>query len=697
MCFTETQTGTQVQYPGLKKKSNYLPDVTSVSLDTFVKVVTNEVKDIWDNDIGTKYHPNLTKRERHALITLKNNHNIIIKKADKGGAVVVLDRDKYNEEVMRLLNIQGHYCTIDSDPTGKIKNTIDTMVYDAFLMGTIDKSTRDFLTTEFPKIPLLYILPKIHKTLINPPGRPIVSGVGSVLEPLSKFVDFHLQKLVSNLPTCLKDTTDLLNKLNALGPLEGDIILCSIDIESLFTSIPQEEALSCVENALLDTNLSNALIYFILDCLEIVLKKNYFMYDGQFFWQQQGTSMGSAVAPSLANLFVYELEKKLFLNKTYLPYIKQYFRYVDDTLILWVGPIGKFEQMVSEANKSHPTVKFTFETSTTEINFLDVNIKLDGNKLVTGLYRKKMDRNNLLHIRSCHHPLTLKAIPKGQYIRARKIASNDSLYRDAANDLTKRFMDRGYPKQKLEHVANEVGKLPREQLLKPKSHICNDNRMTFVGKFDKKSRKIENVIRKYWPILQSDTKHGSLFSKLPRFAYKRGSSLKDILCPTQSFSTKTLFEGKPKIGTFPCMECNCCSSIIKGSNIHHPLSGVEIPLKAYATCKSKFVIYVLKCPCGMLYVGKTFRPVNTRIKEHKNYIRNFKKDSYTDTSVSRHFIDNKHSACQLKWKVLEVVQKPVRGGDWKKLLLQREARWIRRLDCVMPRGMNEQYSLLCFL
>ncbi|OCT94808.1 hypothetical protein XELAEV_18012498mg [Xenopus laevis] len=105
-----------------------------------------------------------------------------------------------------------------------------------------------------------------------------------------------------------------------------------------------------------------------------------------------------------------------------------------------------------------------------------------------------------------------------------------------------------------------------------------------------------------------------------------------------------LFEGKPK---------------------NHPLRGGEIPLKMYAT-----YVYVLKCPCGMLYVGKTIRPVNTRIQKYKNSIQSFEKDSHTDTPVSRHFFNNKHSACQLKWKVLEVVQKPIRGGDWKNLLLQ---------------------------
>ncbi|OCT82948.1 hypothetical protein XELAEV_18025483mg [Xenopus laevis] len=186
-----------------------------------------------------------------------------------------------------------------------------------------------------------------------------------------------------------------------------------------------------------------------------------------------------------------------------------------------------------------------------------------------------------------------------------------------------------------------------------------------------------------------------LFREPPRFSYKRGSTLKDLLSPTEP--RQEALELKNKLGTFPCYNCNCCTSIIKGPNIHHPTKGTEIPLKTFATCSSTHVVYTLKCPCGMMYIGKTIRSVNTRIKEHKNTIRNFALDTYTDTSVSRHFSEAKHHVSQLKWKVLEVVKRPQRGGNWDKLLLQREAWWIEKMDSTKPLGMNDFNSLKCFL
>ncbi|OCT84271.1 hypothetical protein XELAEV_18022424mg [Xenopus laevis] len=80
---------------------------------------------------------------------------------------------------------------------------------------------------------------------------------------------------------------------------------------------------------------------------------------------------------------------------------------------------------------------------------------------------------------------------------------------------------------------------------------------------------------------------------------------------------------------------------------------------------------MLKCPCGKVYVGQTCRQINARIKEHRDDIKNFKANTYTDTPVSCPFNQNRHNMSQLKWLVLEVIQLPQRGGDSKKILLQK--------------------------
>ncbi|OCT84789.1 hypothetical protein XELAEV_18022946mg [Xenopus laevis] len=79
-----------------------------------------------------------------------------------------------------------------------IKNYRDklfTLVDQARLNVIIDQNTCDFLKVKHPRIPTFYTLPKVHKSIRDPPGRPIVSGCGSLTEPISEFIDLVLQPL----------------------------------------------------------------------------------------------------------------------------------------------------------------------------------------------------------------------------------------------------------------------------------------------------------------------------------------------------------------------------------------------------------------------------------------------------------------------------------------------------------------------
>ena len=54
--------------------------------------------------ILSKRYNNLTKDERDALYSLKDDHSIIIKGSDKGSVVVVWDREYYLKEAYKQLH-----------------------------------------------------------------------------------------------------------------------------------------------------------------------------------------------------------------------------------------------------------------------------------------------------------------------------------------------------------------------------------------------------------------------------------------------------------------------------------------------------------------------------------------------------------------------------------------------------------------
>lgn len=75
--------------------------------------------------------------------------------------------------------------------------------------------------------------------------------------------------------------------------------------------------------------------------------------------------------------------------------------------------------------------------------------------------------------------------------------------------------------------------------------------------------------------------------------------------------------------------------MIKGKSISHSHKGFNIPIKGHYTCQSSYVIYAIKCPCGLLYIGETTQKVKDHVARHKYSIR----DKLIQLSLARHFIE----------------------------------------------------------
>ena len=106
----------------------------------------------------------------------------------------------------------------------------------------------------------------------------------------------------------------------------------SFDIKALFTNVPIEEALTVIHHRLQeDESLEDRTALSadqVSHLLELCLKNNYFVYDGQYYKQKEGAAMGSPVSPIVANIYM-EMFEDLALQRTQVPRIWK--RYVDDT------------------------------------------------------------------------------------------------------------------------------------------------------------------------------------------------------------------------------------------------------------------------------------------------------------------------------------------------------------------------------
>ena len=91
--------------------------------------------------------------------------------------------------------------------------------------------------------------------------------------------------------------------------------LRSLDVESLYTSFPQDETVVAMEQVLFQTEWSYKTPHsFVLECIDLTLKKNFFEFEGELYLQTHGTSMGSTFAPSIAGLYFHLLETEKILT-----------------------------------------------------------------------------------------------------------------------------------------------------------------------------------------------------------------------------------------------------------------------------------------------------------------------------------------------------------------------------------------------
>ncbi|XP_073406989.1 uncharacterized protein [Dendrobates tinctorius] len=187
----------------------HLPSQATPSFALFptIQIFYNLVsKDIAKLNTTSSQGENFGKKERLAVKKLKDNPSFVIKKADKGGNIVLWPIDMYLMEAKRQLNNISCYQVLPSDPTSVFKKKLDRLLLSARHNDILSKKEHTFLTTHYPVVPTLYLLPKVHKSTLEPPG------------------------------SFVQDSSHLIRQLQVLS-IPQNTILVTMDVESLYTCI----------------------------------------------------------------------------------------------------------------------------------------------------------------------------------------------------------------------------------------------------------------------------------------------------------------------------------------------------------------------------------------------------------------------------------------------------------------------------
>ena len=183
--FFNTDTTTDVISSDIpfRKRFTWTPNINR---DKFLKSYIPVVEDEILNDDRKFFHKNLTVSDLVDLRELKSYDDIVIKEADKGSAVLVMDKSLYIKEGHRLLDDTNVYQLLHSDCTQDIIHEIQSTLIRLEAQGVLSKDMVSFANPVNTKPSRSYLLPKVHKCGV--PGRPVISSCSSPTEKISELV-----------------------------------------------------------------------------------------------------------------------------------------------------------------------------------------------------------------------------------------------------------------------------------------------------------------------------------------------------------------------------------------------------------------------------------------------------------------------------------------------------------------------------
>lgn len=644
------------------------------TLDSTIEKARNEVI----SQLKRKRHinRNITSQEHQALQSLRDNDNIVIKQADKGGAVVVWRKDLYRAEAERQLSDTSSYQLLEKDQSSNHQTIIKSTVTGFIKKKELPNNAVNLINTA-PRTAEFYMLPKIHKP--NIPGRPIISAHSCPTALISQYLDDVMRPMVESLPTYVKDSSHALRIFDTFK-FNGDTnFVFTMDVSSLYTSIPHDAGLKALRHFLDQREHKYPATATLLRLAELVLTLNNFTFNGCHYLQVRGVAMGTKFGPAYACLFMGYIEQEFI--RSYSGHVPNLFlRYIDDYFGATSGTREDLELFITHLSNYHPSIKFTSAISEETVPFLDlaVSIQPDTRSLTTSIYYKPTDAHNYLLHSSSHPPKCKDSIPYSQLLRLRRICSSEEDFKSNSQTMAEYFAERDYPETTIQDAVRRVSDIERTTALEPSVHDDQD-RIPLVIAYHPANLPIRNILLKHYTTLSNDNTTQHIFDKPPLVSFRRERNIANYLIRASFPDPRHL----PK-GTKPCggRLCHTCKFIAPNiAKLKGPSGTVNISQSF--TCKSHNLIYAIICKkCGKLYIGETKNQLSVRFSAH---LRSIKKQD--NIPVANHFNNNGHSLDDL---TVIVVLSTSGNSDSQRHIC--EQRLIHELGTRTPNGMNIMFN-----
>jgi hypothetical protein len=435
--FEDIRTPVKIALPKLKRKIDlskfYL---RQESIDLRYAILYKLIHEI--NHIR-KLKYNITKRELFSLLTFARENAYKVIQCDKNVGIMIISISDLDKLAKDHLENNLTYRTLDKDETSSITLEINNQLEELYTNKNISKRVYKYQELKEQnriRAGKFRILAKIHKEKFG--IRPIINCINHPTEKLCSIIDSLLQPLVKSIKTILKDSHTITTR-NGRIYIRIQVFLASCDFDSLYTNMKPEDTINRISEYLVKNDYLNVQdfdIEGIRAMLKLIFTKNIFRYRDKYYLQCIGIPIGCRCGPSIANLYLYTLEKSyLSLNPDII-----YKRFIDDIFIASPKQIDKHYLC-----NQFKDLKLNIAENS-KVNFLDLEISMDKltKKLKFSLYIKPTNNFSYLLATSNHPKLIFNNIPVSLFIRIRRICTNFHDYLFFASLLVMQLVKRGY-------------------------------------------------------------------------------------------------------------------------------------------------------------------------------------------------------------------------------------------------------------
>ena len=245
-----------------------------------------------------------------------------------------------------------------------------------------------------------------------------------------------------------------------------DHFVFTMDNKSLYTVIPNNDGLLALQHFLNKQPVQEPPSHTLVRLAELVLTLNSFSFNGDYFQQTGGVAMGSRLGPNYACLFVGHVEEQIFQQyRGKKPDL--YKRYIDDIAGTASCSKNEFDNFAEFINNFHPSLKFTWAISDNQLPFLGLLLKPTPQGLTTSIHYKETDSHSYLTY-TLSHPVRCKnSVPYSQFLRLKRIRSDENDYKTKSKEMASFFLQRDYPLAVVDRALQHVDTIPRDTALRP--------------------------------------------------------------------------------------------------------------------------------------------------------------------------------------------------------------------------------------